>query len=216
MNRTRIPVALVIATALAGLPVSGSPGPTAAWAQNVEGARDWVAAATGNEARYLVREQLLGFDFPNDAVGVTSQITGTVTVDAQGRIVEDRSRIVVNLSDLTSDSDRRDNFIKRRTLETENHPMAVFVPRQVVGLDGPLPPTGEVTFRLAGDMTVREATREIVWTVVARRDGEAVVGTATTRFPFARFDLEIPRVRSVLSVDDDIRLEYDFRFVPAR
>jgi hypothetical protein len=42
-----------------------------------------------------------------------------------------------------------------------------------------------------------------------------VVGTATTRFPFGRFDLEIPRVRSVLSVDDDIRLEYDFRFEPS-
>lgn len=63
-------------------------------------------------------------------------------------------------------------------------------------------------------MTVRGETRPVVWDVTARRDGSAVVGTASTRFPFSRFDLEIPRVRSVLSVDDDIRLEYDFRFIP--
>jgi polyisoprenoid-binding protein YceI len=174
----------------------------------------YVVAEQGNEARYRVREQLLGFDFPNDAVGVTGRITGVVMVDGEGGLA-DGSHIVVDLSALTSDSDRRDNFIRRRTLNTETHPEAVFVPRRVRGLAGPLPPSGEVSFRIEGDMTVREATRAVVWEVVARRAGEAVVGTATTRFPFSHFDLEIPRVRSVLSVDDDIRLEYDFRFVPA-
>lgn len=62
----------------------------------------------------------------------------------------------------------------------------------------------------------RETTKPTTWTVTAHRDGEAVAGTASTRFKFADFNLPIPRVRSVLSVEDDIKLEYDFRFIAAK
>jgi polyisoprenoid-binding protein YceI len=200
--------------ALAGLFAAGAwPAPAVESAPAV--AQRYVVAADGNEARYKVREQLLGFDFPNDAVGVTRGISGAVVVDEEGQPVAAESRVAVDLSQLTSDSDRRDGFIKRRTLDTDNHPEAVFVPRRILGLEGPLPTGGAVEFRMAGDMTVRGVTRPVVWDVRARRDGAAVVGTASTRFTFGRFELEIPRVRSVLSVDDEIRLEYDFRFVPA-
>ena len=34
----------------------------------------YVVAATGNEVRYRVREQLIGFDVPNDAIGKSAQI----------------------------------------------------------------------------------------------------------------------------------------------
>lgn len=188
--------------------------PHALHAQDSDATRTYVVAPTGNEARYRVREQLLGFDRPNDAVGVTARVAGVVVLDGGGRIMPG-SRITVDLSDLTSDSDRRDGYIKRRTLDTENHPEAVFVPGRLIGLDGAIPATGEASFRIGGDMTVRGVSRPTVWDVTARRDGDTIVGTATTRFSFSRFELEIPRVRSVLSVDDDIRLEYDFRFTPA-
>src|SRR5688572_12018089 len=52
-----------------------------------------VLAATGNEARYRVREQLAGVDFPNDAVGVTSAITGEIVLDDAGKVIPSRSRI---------------------------------------------------------------------------------------------------------------------------
>ena len=35
-----------------------------------------VVAPEGNEVRYRVREQLAGFDLPNDAVGATGHVTG--------------------------------------------------------------------------------------------------------------------------------------------
>lgn len=214
MSRFSILVgAALVAAAAVGAMAAPAPAIAQAGDQTAVSTQRFVVAAEGNEARYRVREQLLGFDFPSDAVGSTGRVVGAVVVDGAGRIVAAESRIVVDLSDLTSDSDRRDNFIKRRTLDTESHPEAVFVPRRIEGLDGTVPATGEVAFRVAGDMTVRGTTRPVVWDVRARRDGDAVVGTATTRFPFSHFDLEIPRVRSVLSVDDDIRLEYDFRLV---
>jgi hypothetical protein len=53
-----------------------------------------------------------------------------------------------------------------------------------------------------------------VWKVTARADGsDAVAGTATTAFTFTEAGLEQPKVPVVLSVNDTIKLEYDFRFV---
>ena len=72
-------------------------------------------AAQGNEARFIVREQLAGAELPNDAIGVTRAITGGITLDARGRVDSSASRISVDLTTLTSDRARRDNFIKRRT-----------------------------------------------------------------------------------------------------
>jgi hypothetical protein len=46
-----------------------------------------VVAPAGNEARYRIREQLVGVDLPNDAIGVTSDVTGGIAFDAAGNLV---------------------------------------------------------------------------------------------------------------------------------
>jgi polyisoprenoid-binding protein YceI len=169
-----------------------------------------VVTPTGNEARYRVREQLAGFDFPNDALGATQAISGSIALDAQGNVIPGESRIVIEVADLTSDRDRRDNFIRRRTLETEQHPAVTLVPTRITGVTLPLPTSGEQTLELHGDLTVKDVTRPTVWQLQVRYAPGAVAGTAQTRFTFDDVQLEKPRVASVLSVDDHITLEYDF------
>ncbi|HTK50224.1 MAG TPA: YceI family protein [Gemmatimonadaceae bacterium] len=171
----------------------------------------FVVAPAGNEARYRVREQLMGASLPNDAVGVTNGITGTILAYPDGRIVKDSSRIVVDVRLLKSDKSRRDGFLQRRTLETEKYPTVELVPTEIRGFDGKLPASGPVTFQLVGDLTVHGVTRPTVWNVTARADGQDVAGTATTAFTFKDVDLDQPRVPVVLSVADTIKLEYEFR-----
>ena len=95
----------------------------------------FVVAPTGNEARYRVREQLAGFDLPNDAVGVTHEVTGVLIVNPGGGVQTDSSRIVVGLKTLKSDKDRRDGFVQRRVLETDKFPTVELVPTTFLGLD---------------------------------------------------------------------------------
>ena len=38
----------------------------------------YTLAPTGNEARYRVREQLVGHDLPNDAIGETKLLAGSI------------------------------------------------------------------------------------------------------------------------------------------
>jgi polyisoprenoid-binding protein YceI len=182
-------------------------------------ARPASAQATGSvrysvvpersEARYRVREQLAGINFPNDAVGTTRAIAGAITFDAQGRVVSSQSRFSVDLRTLTSDEPRRDNFLRRNTLQTDQYPLAVFVPTEVRGLPFPLPQTGTATFEMTGDFTIRETTRRTTWQASATFKGAEVDVRADTAARFADLGLEIPRVRVVLSVEDDIRLELD-------
>jgi hypothetical protein len=165
--------------------------------------------AEGSEVRYRVREQLAGLSFPNDAVGTTRAVEGAVSLDGQGRVLPAESRFTVDLRTLSSDEPRRDNYIRRNTLATDRHPAAVFVPAALRGLPVPLPASGTVPFELVGDFTVHETTRRITWPSTATFSGATVTVAARTAFRFADFNLPIPRVSVVLSVEDNIRLEAD-------
>lgn len=171
-------------------------------------------APDGNEARYRVREQLVSLDFPNDAVGATSAITGSLVLDAEGRVVPAESRFVIDVTTLKSDRERRDGYLQRRTLETAQYPTVTLVPTAIRGLPWPLPTSGAFAFEMDGDLTIKGVTRTVRWQVQAEAAGGGFAGSASTRFPFAAFELTKPRVSVVLSVEDEIRLEYDFHLVP--
>ena len=173
----------------------------------------WVLTRQGSEARYRVREQLAGFDFPNDAVGATEDITGAITLDPGGTIVSERSEFRIQLASLTTDNERRDGYVQRRTLEVEEYPEAVLVPLGFVNLPSPLPQSGTFSFQLEADLTLHGQTQATLWDVTAEFGPDTITGLATTAFPFDTFGIAVPQVARVLSVDDEIRLELQFRVV---
>jgi polyisoprenoid-binding protein YceI len=173
----------------------------------------FVISPAGNEARYRVREQLMGANLPNDAIGATKTITGSILAYPDGRIVKDSSKIVIRLDSLKSDKDRRDGFLRRRTLETEKFPTVELIPTEIRGFNGNIPASGTVSFQLLGDLVLKGVPHPTVWNVTARAEGKDVAGTATTAFTFKDVGLDQPKVPVVLSVADTIKLEYDFRLV---
>jgi polyisoprenoid-binding protein YceI len=172
-----------------------------------------VVAPSGNEARWRVRERLASFDFPNDAVGTTRDIGGAIVIGADGQPDSTASKITVNLTTLQSDRSMRDGYIKRRTLETDRFPTAVLVPTRFLRLRTPMPDTGTFTFEIVGNLTVHGVTKPTTWLVTAvGRDG-GFAGTALTRVTFEDFAMAQPRVPILLSIEDEINLEYQFSFV---
>lgn len=161
-----------------------------------------------SEARYRVREQLAGVNFPSDAVGTTKSITGTIYGRMDGTILP-QSKFRVDLRTLKSDDDRRDNFVGQSVLNTRNFQFAEFVPKEVKGLTLPIPTTGDVKFQLIGDLTIRNVTKSVTWEVDGKINGGEGTGTAKTNFNFAYFNLTQPRVPMVLSIVDDIKLEVE-------
>ena len=201
-------LALTIAAALLAGP---APRLDAAPAQ---GHTRFELAPSGNEARYRVREQLAGVNFPSDAIGVTTAVQGAVVLDRSGKVVPESSTFVVDITGLKSDQARRDRFVQGQTLQTATHPRVEMAITELRGLAYPFPATGELKFQLVGNLTIKGVTKPSAWDVVAKpRDG-GLQGTATTSFTFGDFELTRPRVASVLSVDDKITLECDFFLVP--
>jgi polyisoprenoid-binding protein YceI len=201
--------AWAVAALLLAVPAApgAAPGIRGALAQDRAAVR--YVVADGSEVRYRVREQLVGLSFPNDAVGATSAIEGAIAFDRQGRLLPEDSRFTVDLRTLRSDEARRDNYLRRNTLETDRYPSVTFVPTEARGLPTLLPRTGSVPFELVGDLTVKDVVRRVTWTATGSFDGARVSVRARTAFRFGDFGLRVPRVSVVLSVDDDIKLEAD-------
>jgi len=210
---TRRNIVLALAALASAGSFAGAQTKALAKVGNEEGPLRFVVAATGNEARYRVREQLVNLDLPNDAVGITHDISGMLMVNPNGSIIADSSKITVNVAALKSDKDRRDNYIKTRTMETAKYPTVTIVPKSFAGLTAK-PGAAPVDFDMVGDLTVHGVTRPTTWKVKARSENGDIVGTATTSFTFKDFSLVQPKVSVLLSVEDTIKLEYDFRFAP--
>lgn len=166
-----------------------------------------------NQARYRVREQLVNVDFPNDAIGKTNKVSGQIVFNADGTVLKEHSKFTVHVASLASDRDRRDNYIRRSTLQTEQFPNVTFVPVAITGLKFPLPDSADVAFRMTGDLTVRDQTRLVTWNVMAKILRGVVTGSANTMFTFTEFAMNKPRVQSVMSVNDEIKLELDFKLL---
>jgi polyisoprenoid-binding protein YceI len=174
------------------------------------GALRFVLAASGNSAHYTVTEQLASRNFPSDAVGTTSAISGQMVIGSDGKVDSGQSDFKIDLTTLTSDSSGRDGFIQRNTLQTAQFPSAEFVPTDQQGLSVPLPTSGQVSFQLSGNLTIHGVTRPTTWDVTAQLQGNQLTGKATTAFKFEDFGMQPPKAFVVLSVQDNIRLEYDF------
>lgn len=160
-------------------------------------------------ATFRVNEQLVGKDLPNDAVGTSKAVSGTIALDATGKVNAGASKISVDMNAFSTDSSMRDNYIKRSTLEVAKFPTAEFLPTGADGLPSPIPVTGEASFKLTGSMSIHGVTKPVTWNVTAKRDGKALSGKATTTVTFGDFGMTPPKVGAVVSVKDEIRLEID-------
>jgi polyisoprenoid-binding protein YceI len=190
-------------------------GAGAAPAATAPGTGVRLELSDGSRVRFRVREQLAGISFPNDAVGVTDAVKGTLVLRADGTVDSTQSKLTLDLRTFKTDQDMRDGFIQRRTLETEKFPFAEFVPRRAQGLPYPFPstPPAQAGFELVGDMTMHGVTSELTWRVVATFAEGKAAGLATTSFPFSTFGLTKPSLARVISVDDTINLEVEFRAI---
>ena len=94
----------------------------------------YVIDPTASQASYEVGETFLDDNRFAEAVGVTSGINAKVYLDLSNPLASFVSPIEVDISQLTSDSGRRDDKIRSDFLESSAYPIATFAPKQIDGL----------------------------------------------------------------------------------
>ncbi len=169
-----------------------------------------ISVTDGSEAVYRINEQLARRDLPNDAVGTTSEVEGQIVFLEDGSVDAERSEITVGVRSLTSDSSRRDSYIQRNSLESNQYPEVTLALKEIRGLAWPLPTSGEATFEMVGDLTIRDQTHSSTWETTATFTADGIEGLAKTVVTFEQYGMTKPRVAIVLSVVDEIRLEISF------
>ena len=68
----------------------------------------------------------------------------------------------------------------------------------------------EVSFKLIGDLTVRETTQPATFDVTATLTGDTLTGVATTRLLMSGFGIEPPNFANTLTVADEFGIEVQF------
>ena len=196
-SATIAPTATIAAAAVTPTPSTAATG---AW-----------TVGNASKVTVSVREQLVGVNLPSDAVLVATGATGTFALMDDGTFSSD-SKISFDLTTLASDNRNRDDFIKGDTLQTRQFPRAEFIPTKTTGLALPMPASGESTFKLTGQMTIRGKTKEVTFDVQAKRTGNELTATATAApsWKFADFGMTAPSVPfRVVSIADELRVVVD-------
>jgi polyisoprenoid-binding protein YceI len=148
------------------------------------------------------------------AVGVSQKINGEITLDTANPSKSSVGEITVDISVLTSDSGRRDNAIRGRWLESEKFPFAKFKPTKIEGLPETYTAGQELTFKMTGDMVVRETTVPVTWEVKAKVEGNKLIGEATTSITMSQFGFEAPNIANILKAEDGAKLLFKFVALP--
>ena len=163
-------------------------------------------------ANYRVTEQLARLSYPIDAVGYTEDVSGSIYIDVTGQPTPE-SLLTIDLSKLKSDESRRDNYLRGNALETDKFPQAFFLVNELKNLDmSDLTNlnSNDIEFQMAGDLTIHGVTKSKTWNVVAKSELGSIKGNASISFPFSDFDIDIPKLFFIISVEDKITLELDF------
>jgi polyisoprenoid-binding protein YceI len=170
---------------------------------------------TEGEAGYRVRETFLQQQADVDAVGRTSGVTGSLTVDgAPGALVIASGSIVVDMTTLESDESRRDNQLRGRGLETDTYPTSTFEIRGPVALPAELG-SADVAVTLPGTLTLHGVTQDVEIAAQARVEADGTVVVAgSLPILFADYDIEAPSIAGLIAVQDNGVME--FRVVLAR
>ncbi len=190
------------------VPVSTStpkPEPTAAAEPEAPAVGGFVIGE-GSEATFTVNEKLAWLDLPNDAVMRTVGIAGTIHLDGQPSVIE------LDLHSMTSDSDRRDGYVRNRMFP--DHRTATFTVSDLGDLPDPLPEGEEITRQVEGELSIKGVTKPITFEVQARKDPDKLFVLGRTTFTWADLELPPPNIPGRIEVKDEVQVEVLLSAVP--
>jgi polyisoprenoid-binding protein YceI len=194
-------------------PAALDPAPSATTGQatgTTQADGTWRVSDDGSSyVGYRVKEQLAFLDSPNEAVGRSNAVTGTMEV--AGDTVE-AVRVEADLTQLTSDETRRDNAIRERGLESARYPTATLELAEPIRLATAPVQGQEVRGEGRGRLTVHGVTREVDLDLQGRWTGETIQVVGQLPVRMSDYQIEPPRFGPVVSIEDSLAVDFNLVF----
>lgn len=162
-----------------------------------------------SQVRFELDELLRGN--PITVVGRTDQVAGQIAADLNDLSTVQVGEIRINARTLATDNDFRNRALKNEILDTGDFEFITFSPTVVNGLPDSAAVGDTLEFTIDGDLTIRDITLPVTFTVTASPVSETqLTGSATTTIAREDFNLTIPTVPNVADVEEEVELYIDF------
>lgn len=195
-KRASLPARSAVATLVPGTPVGSPDG-------------EWkLSPGDGIFVGYRVQEQFAGETIEKTAVGRTIAVSGTMTI-AGGQVTA--VTIEADLTRLTSDQGRRDDYIRTRGLETNTYGTATFTLAQPVALPGDTRSGQAFELNAVGDLTLHGVTQRVELPLQAQWDGKVIDVAGGVTIVLADYGMDPPS-NSIVSVAGEGELELQVSF----
>jgi hypothetical protein len=170
------------------------------------------AIASGSKAGYRVREKLAFLSAQNDAVGRTSAIRGSATLETSGKAVTvTTAAFRIDVSTLASDKGMRDQRIHEIGLESDRFPTATFK------LSKPMtvPPEARngkvINVPATGVFTIHGTSRTETVALQLSLTSTTLQAVGALTFPWDDFGMTAPSVGGFVNVAEIATMEFDLR-----
>ncbi len=161
----------------------------------------------------MIEEVLSGQD--NTVVGVSDQVSGDMRVDFENPQAVEIGPVVVAANSFVTDSSLRNRAISRWVLESADHETITFVTTSISSLPGDVTLGESYTLEIVGDLTIKGFSNEVAFqATITLVSDPRIEGSASTTISRSEYDLSIPNVTRVASVEENLILEFDFVAIP--
>jgi len=203
--------ALTLPTASTSPATSTAPGASTVPAASFDGsvAGTWNVAAD-SVAGYRVREQLASLPAESDAVGRTSAVSGSITLETSGSTTTlTAGQITVDTTSIASDKSQRDGRLRTEGLQTDTYPTATFkLTKAVVVPAGALAGTAS-DITLTGDLTLHGVTKSVDIPAKAQLVNGTIQVAGSISFPLSDYSIVAPNLGGIIvSIADNGTLEF--------
>jgi polyisoprenoid-binding protein YceI len=190
-------------------------GASAAPATTTDGsvAGTWTVAAD-SVAGYRVREQLANLPAESDAVGRTSQITGSITLETSGTTTTlTAGTLTVDTTSIASDKSQRDNRMRDEGLQTDRFTTATFTLTKPVEIPAAALAGTASDVTLTGDLTLHGVTRSVQIPAQAQLVDGTIQVVGSLGFPLSDYSITAPNIGGfIVSIADTGTLEFLVNF----
>jgi polyisoprenoid-binding protein YceI len=162
-------------------------------------------------ASFTLNELLRGQ--PVVVIGKTSQVSGAVQADPANLAATTFETFKINARTFVTDSDMRNNAIRRMILKTEDdaNEFIEFTPKTVTGAPAKAVIGQAFTYKITGDLKVSGTTKEVTFdgtgTFVS---ADQISGSVQTKIHYPDFGVTVPNLPFLANVDQDTTLKLDF------
>ena len=194
---------------------TGTSSPTTTQSSTTALSGTWKVA-DGSQAGYRVREKLAFLPAESDAVGRTSQITGSAAFnESKGTVTITAASFNVAVGTLKSDRSMRDQRIHEIGLESSRYPSATFALAAPLTVSASALKGKVAHVSVSGTFTIHGVSKKETLPVEMGLSGSTFQAVGSLTFPWSEFGMSAPSIGGFVNVTEKATMEFDLNLARA-